>query len=186
MTDGQDEQRDEETPRPLPGGGGVTIGHLAGGAVAAGERASAEDRSQRSGAVAVPAAPTAGVPMAMAMPPAAPGVVAIGTMTGGALASGTDARAVDSSVHLDPSARHLLDSVRTLRRQLPLLVRADGDGTAEVEHELAAVDTDLERTGTTPRTRLERLLGFLRGSGTVVSGLASALAVVQAIEQFLG
>ncbi|MBV6699265.1 hypothetical protein [Kitasatospora aureofaciens] len=158
--------------------GGVSIGHLSGGAVAAGDHAVAEDRSQRVGEAApvVPAAPPAGSPSG----------IAIGAMSGGAVAAGAGARAVDSSVHLDASARQLLTSVRTLRQQLPLLARAEGDGVAQVEGELEAVGTEIEQTGTAGRSRLERLRDLLKGAGTVVSGLASALAVVQAIEQFLG
>ncbi|MFF0412807.1 hypothetical protein ACFYUY_20500 [Kitasatospora sp. NPDC004745] len=162
--------------------GGVSIGHLSGGAVAAGDRASAEDRSQHSGA----AAPAAGPPAGVEVPTAVPGGIAVGAMSGGAVASGPGARAVDSSVHLDPQTRLLLTSVRQLSAQLPLLARAEGDGVDEVAHELDAVRTAVEETGTAPRTRLERLRDLLRGSATVVSGLASALAVVQAIEGLLG
>ncbi|MEV7022646.1 hypothetical protein [Kitasatospora sp. NPDC093558] len=161
--------------------GGVSIGHLSGGAVAAGDHALAEDRSQRVGSA--PAAGDPGVPVPGA---ATPGGIAIGSMSGGAVASGAGARAVDSSVQLDASARELLTSVRTLQQQLPLLARAEGDGVDAVEGELETVGAELERTGTAGRTRLERLRHLLTGAGTVVSGLASALAVVQAIEQFLG
>ncbi|MGW2249274.1 hypothetical protein ACWCXH_03590 [Kitasatospora sp. NPDC001660] len=161
--------------------GGVSIGRLSGGAVAAGDHAVAEDRSQRVGP-----APAAGEPGVAVPGAAAPGAIAIGSMSGGAVASGAGARAVDSSVHLDAQARELLTSVRTLQQQLPLLARTEGDGVERVEGELEAIGTELERTGTAGRTRLERLRDLLGGAGTVVSGLASALAVVQAIEQFLG
>ncbi|MFD8754358.1 hypothetical protein ACFV0O_25735 [Kitasatospora sp. NPDC059577] len=121
----------------------------------------------------------------MTVPAPAPGGVSIGAMTGGAVATGEDATAVDASVRLDASGRELLAAVRELRGHLPMFTRVEGNGVAEVEEELDAVGTALEQTGTAPRTRLERLRDLLRSSGTAVSGLASALAVVQAIEQFL-
>ncbi|MFF7993177.1 hypothetical protein ACFZDG_25695 [Kitasatospora xanthocidica] len=181
MSEEQNVRHDEEHTPPAPASGGVSIGAMTGGAVASGPGARAEDRSQRAGTPEPPPDVSG-----LTVPAAGPGGVSIGAMTGGAVASGKDATAVDASVRLDPSARELLAAVRTLRGHLPMFTRAEGNGVAEVEQELEAVDTALERTGTAPRTRLERLRDLLRGSTTVVSGLASALAVVQAIEQFLG
>ncbi|MFD8783029.1 hypothetical protein [Kitasatospora sp. NPDC059599] len=173
-------RHDEESTPPAPAPGGVSIGAMTGGAVASGPGARAEDRSQRAGAPG-PLPDVSGV----TVPAPAPGGVSIGAMTGGAVATGEDATAVDASVRLDASGRELLAAVRELRGHLPMFTRVEGNGVAEVEQELDAVGTALEQTGTAPRTRLERLRDLLRSSGTAVSGLASALAVVQAIEQFL-
>lgn len=171
--------RDDEETTPPPSGG-VSIGAMTGGAVAAGHGARAEDRSQRAGAPD-PLPDVSG----LTVPVSAPGGVSIGAMTGGAVAAGKDSTAVDASVRLTASGRELLAAVHALRGQLPMFTRVEGNGVAEVEQELTAVGTALEQTGTAPRTRLERLRDLLRSSTTVVSGLASALAVVQAIEQFL-
>ncbi|WP_316526190.1 hypothetical protein [Kitasatospora brasiliensis] len=161
--------------------GGVSIGAMTGGAVASGPGANAEDRSQRvGGADAVPDV------SGLTVPAPAAGGVSIGVLTGGAVASGPDARAVDASVRMGASARQLLEALAELRGQLPLFARVEGNGVSEVEQEVTAVHTSLQESGTAPRTRLERLRGLLRSSTTVVSGLASAVAVVQAIEQFLG
>ncbi|MBO1419312.1 hypothetical protein [Streptomyces sp. FH025] len=172
-------QGEENTPRQ---GGGVSIGAMTGGAVASGSGASAEDRSQRvGGADALPDV------SGLTVPAPAAGGVSIGVMTGGALASGENARAVDASVRgTDASAQRLLDALGELRGQLPLFARVEGNGVAEVEQEVVAVQGALEAGGTAPRPRLERLRDLLRSSATAVSALASALAVVQAIEQFLG
>ncbi|MER7583009.1 hypothetical protein [Kitasatospora sp. NPDC097691] len=178
MSEEQSVRQDEEnTPRAS---GGVSIGAMTGGAVAAGPGARAEDRSQRAGAP--DPLPDVNGP---AVPAPANGGVSIGVMAGGAVAAGKDATAVDASVRLGASGRELLAAIDELRGHLPMFTRVEGNGVAEVEQELAAVGTALEQTGTAPRTRLERLRDLLRSSTTVVSGLASALAVVQAIEQFL-
>ncbi|MBV2151892.1 hypothetical protein [Kitasatospora sp. SUK 42] len=171
-------QDEESTPRQ---GGGVSIGAMTGGAVASGSGASAEDRSQRvGGSEALPDV------SGLTVPAPAAGGVSVGVMTGGALASGENARAVDASVRMDAPAQRLLASLGELRGQLPLFAQVEGNGVAEVEQEVVAVQGALEAGGTAPRPRLERLRDLLRSSATAVSGLASALAVVQAIEQFLG
>ncbi|MFJ8628225.1 hypothetical protein ACIRD3_36055 [Kitasatospora sp. NPDC093550] len=174
-------QHDEENTPPSQPSGGVSIGAMTGGAVASGSGARAEDRSQRAG-TPDPLPEVRG----LMVPAPAPGGVSIGAMTGGAVAAGADSTAVDASTRLNASARELLAAIAELRGHLPMFTRAEGNGVAEVEHELEVVGTALEQTGTAPRTRLERLRDLLRSSTTVVSGLASALSVAQAIEQFLG
>ncbi|MEU3569259.1 hypothetical protein AB0E96_12665 [Kitasatospora sp. NPDC036755] len=178
MSEEQNVPQDEED-RSHPGGG-VAIGTMTGGAVASGSGASAEDRSQRTG-TPEPVPDVTG----LTLPVPAAGGVSIGTLTGGAVAAGLDARAVDASVRTGADVRQLLEALGELHGQLPLFARVEGNGVAEVEQEVTTVRGELQRTGEAPRTRLERLRDLLRGSGTAVSGLASALAVVQAIEQLL-
>ncbi|MEU5300970.1 hypothetical protein ACH4YO_15635 [Streptomyces noursei] len=126
------------TPLPraqAPAGGGISIGVLTGGAVAAGDRASAEDRSLRDGRTAPPLPPTAGTE-ALAVPGSTPGGISVGVMAGGAAAAGPDARALDAStqsaVEASPELRAALS---TLREQLPLLNTSDE--TAEIDARLA-------------------------------------------------
>ncbi|MEU3461499.1 hypothetical protein ABZ721_16355 [Streptomyces sp. NPDC006733] len=176
---------DDESPRPEPGsaraaGGGISIGRMSGGAVASGHRSSAEDRSERIGTPPPDDGPAAA--------PAAPGAggISVGSMSGGAVAAGRESRAVDASRQLIAASPELVTAVRLLRAQLPLLARTEDDHLDEVAEELADVAHEIDRTGRTERGRLERLRSLLTVGGTAAGGLASALAVVQAIAQLLG
>ncbi|MFE0047826.1 hypothetical protein [Streptomyces albireticuli] len=164
-------------------GGGIVIGRMTGGAAASGEKARAEDRSERVG---TPAARDAGL-TPVPVPAGAPGAggIAVGEQSGGALASGREAEAVDASRELLSLSPELLTAVRELRGQLPLLARAEGDGLDDVDGELAGLEATAVRDGRAERGRLVRLRALLTGGATAAGGLASALAVVQAITQLL-
>ncbi|MGA5133135.1 hypothetical protein ACPCTO_25350 [Streptomyces olivoreticuli] len=179
MTDRND--HDHEHDHGTRQGGGIAIGRMTGGAVASGRKARAEDRSER---VARPAPRGDGL---APVPQQAPGEggIAVGELEGGALAAGPEAEAVDSTREPLPVPPALLTAVRELRGQLPLLARAEGDGLDAVDGELADLEEEAERTGRADRGRLERLRSLLTGGATVAAGLASALAVVQAISQLL-
>ncbi|ANZ20995.1 hypothetical protein SNOUR_38835 [Streptomyces noursei ATCC 11455] len=175
------------TPLPraqAPAGGGISIGVLTGGAVAAGDRASAEDRSLRDGRTAPPLPPTAGTE-ALAVPGSTPGGISVGVMAGGAAAAGPDARALDAStrsaVEASPELRAALS---TLREQLPLLNTSDE--TAEIDARLADAEEEIDATGQVRRDRLQWLRDRLDLGATAVAGLASAATVVQQITQLLG
>ncbi|GGX13244.1 hypothetical protein [Streptomyces noursei] len=184
----------EEDGTPLPRaqapagdgshGGGISIGVLTGGAVAAGDRASAEDRSLRDGHTAPPLPPTAGTE-ALAVPGSTPGGISVGVMAGGAAAAGPDARALDAStrsaVEASPELRAALS---TLREQLPLLNTSDE--TAEIDARLADAEEEIDATGQVRRDRLQWLRDRLELGATAVAGLASAATVVQQITQLLG
>ena len=177
MTDSNAPRDDERTGH----GGGIVIGRMTGGAAASGRKARAEDRSER---VARPAERDALlVPVPARMP--GEGGIAAGEVSGGALAAGPEAEAVDASREPLPVTPELLAAVRELRGQLPLLARADGDGLDEVEGELSGLEEEAVRVGRTERGRLVRLRALLTGGATAAGGLASALAVVQAISQLL-
>ncbi|KUL38830.1 hypothetical protein ADL22_16300 [Streptomyces sp. NRRL F-4489] len=189
MTTGERE-RDEGCPPPDAerrggggSGGGISIGVLTGGAVAAGERAVAEDRSRRDGRTAAPPPPAAGA-VGAAVPPPGAGGIAIGAMAGGAVAAGADARAVDASAPeaLD-APPELRAALATLRGQLPLL--NDSEETAEIDARLADAEEEIEATGQVRRDRLQWLRDRLDLGATAVAGLASATAVVQQITQLL-
>ncbi|MFF2808315.1 hypothetical protein ACFVT2_14320 [Streptomyces sp. NPDC058000] len=181
-TGGSPPPRDE-----APGGnngGGISIGVLTGGAVAAGERASAEDRSLRDGRPAPPLGLVDGA-AAPVVPPSTTGGISIGVMAGGAAAAGTDARALDAStqpaIDAPPELRAALG---TLRQQLPLLTATDE--TAEIDAQLADAEAEIDTTGQVRRDRLQWLRDRLDLGTTAVAGLASATAVVQQIIQLLG
>ncbi|WKU46534.1 hypothetical protein Q3V23_22125 [Streptomyces sp. VNUA116] len=195
MTDHKDD-RDGRNGNGTGTGGGIAIGRMTGGAVAAGERAQAEHRGtgQRnagrdSGAggsakgrlsdepAGAPVNVPSGVPRA--------GGVAVGELSGGAVAAGREARAVDSSRDLLAVTPELLEAVTALRGQLPLLVRSDGDGVDAVGDELAGLEAEARRTGRTQRGRLVRLRALLSSGATAVGGLASAAAVAEAAGRLL-
>ncbi|MGV4925570.1 hypothetical protein K2224_19635 [Streptomyces sp. BHT-5-2] len=166
------------------GGGGISIGVLTGGAVAAGKRASAEDRSHRDGRAAppLPDPPGAG---GIAVPRSAPGGISVGVMAGGAAAAGSDARALDASTRTTVDAPpELRVALGTLRRQLPLLNASDE--TSEIDGRLTDAEEEIEATGQVRRDRLQWLRERLELGATAVAGLASATAVVQQITQLLG
>jgi hypothetical protein len=95
-----------------------------------------------------------------------PGGIAIGRMTGGAVVSGTDARAVDISEQLIAVTPELLDALRVLRQADGEL----GEAVGEVEREIQA--TGSVRQG--PLRRLGALAG--RAAGSVVGQTAAGVA----------
>ncbi|MBW1597376.1 hypothetical protein [Streptomyces sp. JJ38] len=125
------------------------------------------------------------------------GGVYVGNMSGGAVAAGDGAQAVnDSPGAVVSSGEHaqnqagqqvltaspeLLAAVHDLRRDLPMLA-PEAEGVAEVGESLA----ELERTGQAERERLGRLRELLRSGGSAVAALAAAAPVVQAVQALLG
>ncbi|WP_407555003.1 hypothetical protein QOM21_34390 [Streptomyces sp. Pv4-95] len=191
MTTGMQEPEDgeeavvgtAESSAPQEGVGGISVGVLTGGAVAAGSGATAEDRSRRAGLPApVPPSYESGRPPVV--PPAVPGGIRIGVMAGGAAASGPHARALDASTQLIDASPELLAAVGTLREQLHLL--SPSDETTEVDAQLAEVEEEIDAVGQVGRGRLQRLRERLDLGATAAAGLASAAAVVQQITQLLG
>ncbi|MGW2601870.1 hypothetical protein [Streptomyces klenkii] len=185
-------------------GGGIAIGRMTGGAVAAGERAQAEHRGtgrqtpgqnpgQNPGQT--PGQDAGGSGSAngrlsdnapVSVPPDVPraGGIAVGELSGGAVAAGREARAVDSRDALAVPPE-LLEAVTALRGQLPLLVRSEGDGVDAVGDELAGLEAEARRTGRTQRGRLVRLRALLSSGATAAGGLASAAAVADAAGRLL-
>ncbi|NEA59980.1 hypothetical protein G3I60_38950 [Streptomyces sp. SID13666] len=95
-------------------------------------------------------------------------------------------RVIEQLVFASPE---LMTAVRLPRAQLPLPARSEDNGLDEVEGELADVAGEIDRTdrtGRAERGRLERLRSLLISGSTAAGGLASAVAVVQAIAQPLG
>ncbi|MEU4113445.1 hypothetical protein AB0F71_02960 [Kitasatospora sp. NPDC028055] len=179
----RDEENAEGTDPASPSQGavgGISIGVLTGGAVAAGPSARADDRSDRSGQ---PAQPPGGhwPPMA---PPSAPGGISISVMTGGAVASGAEAQALDHSVQRIEASPELLAAVRVLREQL----RSVGTGaeTSELGAQLDEAEEEIATTGLVRRDRLQRLRERLELGASTVAGLSSAAALVQQIAQLSG
>ncbi|GAA2707748.1 MULTISPECIES: hypothetical protein [Streptomyces] len=174
------DDKDEAEGTGRTGGGGISIGSISGGAVAQGERAKAEDRSERVGQ---PEAPPAGG--AAPVPPPGNGGMAVGAMSGGALAQGREAQATDASRQLVTATPELLAAVARMREELAVQQRTAGDGLDEVDAELAAVQREAEVAGRTGRSRLARLRTLLTSGATAVGGLASLAAVVEAISRLV-
>ncbi|MEU1816689.1 hypothetical protein ABZ543_16020 [Streptomyces roseifaciens] len=176
-------------------GGGIAIGRMTGGAVAAGDRAQAENHAERAahhaeetgshdGRAGRDAHPGTGLVPVPAESPGHGGVV-VGELSGGAVAAGRQARAVDASREVLAVPPDLLEAVAELRRQLPLLVRAEGDGVDAVGDELAGLEEEARRTGRTQRGRLVRLRALLSSGTTAAGGLASAATVAEAAGRLL-
>ncbi|MFF4156307.1 hypothetical protein [Streptomyces sp. NPDC001678] len=174
-----EEEDDEHRRESTPSGGGISIGSLSGGAVAQGDGARAEDRSERVGERPATAAATP--------PPPAPGRggMAVGSMSGGALAQGREARAVDASRQLLTLTPELLLAVREMRMELSHCIRTPGDGLDEVDGELAELQAEAGLTGQCRRSRLTRLRTLLTSGATAVGGLASLAAVVESISRLV-
>ncbi|MFF1692020.1 hypothetical protein ACFVXC_00050 [Streptomyces sp. NPDC058257] len=123
----------------------------------------------------------------------ASGNITITTMHGGAVASGPGAQAVHTTHDGAPLGRDtaaLLTAVRTLRDQLPLLAPgAPGPDSVDpalgLDGQLAQVEEEIATTGRPDQGRLERLRAHLEAGTSAAGGLASAVAVVQAIAQLL-
>ncbi|MEU5052339.1 hypothetical protein [Streptomyces sp. NPDC021096] len=178
MTDGHDDQREDDAPRK---GGGMFIGRMTGGAATSGKGSRAEDRSERAG---TPAGAGQGAPVhvpdGLRMPEDG---MAILDMSGGAAAVGENAEAVDASRRLLSVTPELLTAVRELRLDLPRFARTEEIDALDVE--LTGLEEDARQDGRTRSGRLTRLRELLTGGATLVGGLASAAAVVQAISQLL-
>ncbi|MFH8785828.1 hypothetical protein [Streptomyces roseoverticillatus] len=176
-------------------GGGIAIGRMTGGAVSAGERAQAESRTERRSAGRDagangrlsngPAEVPVNVPVNVPVDVPRDGGIAIGELSGGAVAAGREARAADVSHDLLAVTPELLEAVTALRAQLPLLVRSEGDGVDAVGDELAGLEAEARRTGRTRRGRLVRLRALLSSGATAVGGLASAAAVAETAGRLL-
>ncbi|WP_407560664.1 hypothetical protein [Streptomyces sp. 184] len=178
-------------------GGGVQIGNLSGGAVAAGQGARAEDRGRRPavppgagvpavpGAPGAPGVPSAPVPPPPSVPPPLPGGINIGTMSGGAVAQGPQAQAVDSSIRFGVAAdaEALATSLRALRAEL--LAQPPSATAVADEQELIELETEA-RAGRGDRTRLERLRDRLELGQFAATGGAAAAAAVESIGRLLG
>ncbi|MCB5908615.1 hypothetical protein [Streptomyces pinistramenti] len=179
--DSRDDGERTTAPVPAPADeGGISIGLMTGGAVARGARARAEDRSEHTGA----AGPAGPVPVP-ATPPRAG--VAIGAMTGGAVAAGAEAHALDASRRLVTVSPELVRALAALRAELPQAVDGSADdGIGEIADQLALVESGMAQTQQAERGRLQRLLALLTSGSAIAGGLASAVAVVQAISALLG
>lgn len=183
--------RDDETARnDGTARGGVRIGNMTGGAVAAGEEARAEDRSRRPAEPAPPGAGVPGVPPVPAapppvVPPPLPGGISIGTMSGGAAAQGPRAQAVDSSVRfvVQADAEALVASLRALRAEL--LAQPPSETAVADEQELIELENEA-RAGRGDRTRLERLRDRLELGQIAATGSAAGAAAVESIARLLG
>ncbi len=117
------------------------------------------------------------------------GAVHVGTMSGGAIATGAQGRAVSYGsaappAQTDEATLALLDAVRALRADIRVL--AATDETAAVQGELGEIEGEITRTGHAGPGRVARLRDRLETGASAVGLLASATAVVQAAAQVLG
>lgn len=119
------------------------------------------------------------------------GSVNIGTMSGGAVATGRHGSATSTSYtynsppqQTDEATLALLEAVRALRADVGAL--AASDDTRGVSGELDEIEGEITRTGRADPTRVSRLRQLLESGASAVGLLASAAAVVQAAAQVLG
>ncbi|NJP41871.1 hypothetical protein [Actinacidiphila epipremni] len=105
-------------------------------------------------------------------------------MSGGAVAAGEGARAVDAGARTGDGTAELIAAVRVLRAELSGLAAAPG--VVELDAELAGVEAEIAGGGGVDRGRLGRLRERLEVGATAAAGLASAAAVAQACVQLLG
>lgn len=138
-----------------------------------------------SGDGPVPEAPSSSPPPPPSVPPPLPGGISIGTMSGGAVAQGPGARAVDSSVRfgVPADAEALVTSLRALRAEL--LAQPPSETAVADEQELIELENEA-RAGRGDRTRLERLRDRLELGQIVGTGSAAAAAAVESIGRLLG
>ncbi|MGH3325999.1 MAG: hypothetical protein ACRDOV_16460 [Streptomyces sp.] len=119
------------------------------------------------------------------------GGVHIGSMSGGAIATGKHGQASSTSYtynappqQTDEATCALLEAVRALRTDMRVL--AATDETRDVDGELGEVEGEITRTGRADPGRLARLRDRLEAGATAIGLLASAATVVQAAAQVLG
>lgn len=117
------------------------------------------------------------------------GPVNIGSMSGGAIATGAHGRAVSYGhpappPQTDEATLALLQAVRALRADLRVLTASDE--TAAVDGELDEIEGEITRTGQAGSGRVSALRDRLRTGASAVGLLASATTVVQAAAQVLG
>jgi hypothetical protein len=162
---GADPAADEELAGAEPLGG-IVIGEFAGGALAAGVRAQAEDSSRQIG-----------LPRGALPPPvvaALPGGIAIGRMTGGAAASGPDARATDQSEQLIEATPQLTQVLALLRGEM-----------GELRTEAAEAEREIQTTGRVERGRLRRLAELAGRAAAAVGGQTTAGVAAEVITGIL-
>ncbi|RAJ71765.1 hypothetical protein K378_00585 [Streptomyces sp. Amel2xB2] len=117
------------------------------------------------------------------------GAVHIGSMSGGAIATGAHGQAVSHShaappPQTDEAMLALLEAVRALRTDMRVL--ASSGETAAVGGELDEIEDEITRTGRAGTGRLARLRERLETGASAVGLLASATAVVESAAQILG
>ncbi|MFH8618843.1 hypothetical protein ACH4E8_27780 [Streptomyces sp. NPDC017979] len=143
--------------------GGIVIGELAGGAVAAGKQATAEDSSRSlgtRGADTPPPAPVAPLP----------GGIAIGRMTGGAAASGPGAQATDRSEQFVEATPQLIEALALLRGE-----------TGELREEATEAEREIEASGGVEQGRLRRIVALAGVTATAVAGQTAAGVAAETI-----
>lgn len=150
----------DEAPPGAESPGGLVIGELTGGAVAAGPRAEAEDSGRQIGRLANAGA----LPSPVVSP--LPGGIAIGRMTGGAAASGPDARAIHQAERFFEATPDLVEALALLRRE-----------TGELSEEAALAEEEIQATSRVGHARLRRLASLAaQAAGSVGAQTATAVA----------
>ncbi|MGW1186479.1 hypothetical protein [Streptomyces sp. NPDC002559] len=139
--------------------GSIVIGEFAGGAVAAGTRATADDSGRTLGAHgATPSPPPVAAPL--------PGGISIGRMTGGAAASGPDAQAISRSERFIEATPRLIEALTLLRGE-----------TGELRTEAARAEEEIRADGGVEEGLLRRIAVLAgRAAGSVGGQTAAAVA----------
>ncbi|WP_254406625.1 hypothetical protein [Streptomyces sp. AC627_RSS907] len=166
---GADRDRDaDEGPAGAQSPGGLVIGELYGGAVAAGLRAEAEESGRQIGRPADASA----LPAPVVTP--LPGGIAIGRMTGGAAASGPDARATHRSERFFEATPELIEALVLLRGE-----------PGELRTEAALAEEEIQATNRVEQGRLRRLASLAAQAAGSVGGQTAAGVAAQTITGML-
>ncbi|GAA2245086.1 hypothetical protein GCM10010232_35140 [Streptomyces amakusaensis] len=145
--------------------GGIVIGEFAGGAVAAGRQATAEDSGRTLGTRDTRTqSPAVVAPL--------PGGISIGLMTGGAAASGPGARATDRSEQFIEATPQLMEALALLRGE-----------TGELREEAALAEQEVRTDGRVEQGRLRRIASL---SGVAAAAVAGQTAAGVAAETIMG
>ena len=158
----------DEGPSGVQSPGGLVIGELNGGAVAAGPRAEAEDSGRQIGWPGDAGAQ----PFPVVTP--LPGGIAIGRMTGGAAASGPDARATHRSERFFEATPELMEALALLRGE-----------PGELRAEAALAEEEIQATNRVEQGRLRRLASLAAQAAGSVGGQTAAGVAAQTINGML-
>ncbi|MFJ4641311.1 hypothetical protein ACIP69_37895 [Streptomyces hygroscopicus] len=154
----------DECPSGAESPGGLVIGELNGGVVAAGPRTEAEESGRRIGRPADASA----LPSPVVTP--LPGGIVIGRMTGGAAASGPEARATHRSERFFEATPELIEALVLLRGE-----------PGELRTEAALAEEEIQATNRVEQGRPRRLASLAAQAAGSVSGQTAAGVTAQTI-----
>lgn len=169
------------------GSGSVFIGgSLRDGAISTGAGSSAETTVAAARGDRAPEPDRPGAPLPPPLPTGGPpsgSIVVGGDAEGVSMATGDRSTARSEIAPTDERYQELLEQIRLLRTQLPLL--ADTTEVSVVETELAEVEAQITDTGAVSSGPLRRLWERLCPGNTALGALASAVTLADMARRLL-